>query len=161
MKTPEQIVAETAREIAADDARLKQLLQERHRARLAADASRERLRKERPDLFPPALNAEREARELTRRALYRFIAFATAALVALVFVSLCGCSSTRPLDAYTRTNGTRVGVSKNVVFLRGYDANEGLAVAQDNAGITSVDSVTVRRRVRAIGSAYITTVTGK
>lgn len=105
---------------------------------------------------------DREARRLTRCAWYWFTAFATCALVAMLLVLFCsGCSTTRPLDAYTRTNGTRVGVSKNVVFLRGYDANEGLAVAQDHAGITHVDSLTVKRRIRAIGSAYITTVTGR
>lgn len=79
----------------------------------------------------------------------------------LCAVLLASCVTTRPYHATTRHNGTRVGVSKQVVFLRGYDANEALHVAQDNAGITVVDSLTVKRRVRAFGSSFVTTVTGK
>lgn len=79
-------------------------------------------------------------------------------LPALLFAS---CVTTRPHHAAMRPDGTRVGVSKQVVFLRAYDSNEALHVAQDNAGITVVDSLTVKRRVRAFGSSFITTVTGK
>ncbi len=79
----------------------------------------------------------------------------------LCAVLLAACTTTRPLTAHVRPNGTRVGVSKQVVFLRAYDSNEALHVAQDNAGITVVDSLTVKRRARAFGSSFITTVTGK
>lgn len=75
-------------------------------------------------------------------------------------ICLASCNTTKPLSAHTRPDGTRVGVSKNIVFLTGYNANDGIAVAQDNAGIITIDSIGVQRRVRPFGSSYITTVTG-
>jgi len=74
---------------------------------------------------------------------------------------LSSCTVTRPLDARTTPNGARIGSSKQIVFLRGYDAAEGTAVAMDHAGLTAIDSVAVKRRIRAFGSAYITIVKGR
>jgi len=79
----------------------------------------------------------------------------------VVLLLLTGCRTTKPHAAFIRMNGTRVGVSKQVAFFRPYDPNEAMHVAQDHAGITVVDSITVRHRMRAIGVAHITTVTGK
>jgi len=82
------------------------------------------------------------------------------AFVLVLAALLASCSTTRPYNAYTLPNGTRVGQSKQIVFLRPYDAQQGSAVAMDHAHITKPDSLHVKRRVRAFGSAYITTVTG-
>lgn len=74
---------------------------------------------------------------------------------------LAACINTRPLTAARRPDGTRVGVSKQVVFLKAYDQNEAVAVAMDNAGIVVLDSTWMKRRPRAFGSSYTVTVTGK
>lgn len=79
----------------------------------------------------------------------------------LCAVLLASCVTTRPYHATMRQNGTRVGVSKQVVFLRKRDETAALHVAMDNAGITVVDSIRTNRRVRAFGTSFITTVTGK
>lgn len=73
---------------------------------------------------------------------------------------LTGCATTRPLDARVLPNGHKEASSKQVVFMRGYDANAGVSVALDHAGLSAADSVAVKRRIRAFGSAYITTVRG-
>lgn len=92
---------------------------------------------------------------------FRDGALLAAALVWLAFV-LASCSTTRPHGSpYVRTDGTRVGASKQVVFLRKRDETAALHVAMDNAGITVVDSIRTNRRVRAFGTSFITTVTGK
>lgn len=79
----------------------------------------------------------------------------------LCAVLLAACTNTRPLTAHVRPNGTRVGASKQVVFLRPRDETAALHVAMDNAGITVVDSIRTNRRVRAFGTSFITTVIGK
>lgn len=86
------------------------------------------------------------------------VAMLAAFLAAMIFG---GCVTTRPLDAYTRPDGTRVGTSKQIVVFRPYDMATAIHVAQDNAGITMIDTARHRMRVRAVGSTYITTVIGK
>lgn len=77
-------------------------------------------------------------------------------------VLLPSCIATRPAGGVIHADGTRSGTSKQIVFLRTYDAAAAADVAQDAAGITTLTGVEgVKRRARAFGSAYITTVTGK
>lgn len=83
-------------------------------------------------------------------------------VLALLLAATCAaCITTRPLTAARRGDGTRVGVSRQTVFLKAYDQHEAVAVAMDNAGIQVLDSTWVKRRPRAFGSAYTVTVTGK
>lgn len=86
------------------------------------------------------------------------VAMLAAFLAAMIFG---GCVTTQPYSAHARPDGTRVGESRQVVFLRPYDMAEAIHVAQDNAGITSIDTARHRMRVRAWGTCYITTVVGK
>lgn len=69
-----------------------------------------------------------------------------------------GCVTTRPHSATVLPDGTRIGVSRQHVFLRAYDAAEASAVAMDHANLAAIDSVAVKRRPAAFGSVYLTTV---
>lgn len=71
---------------------------------------------------------------------------------------LTGCVTTRPHSATVLPDGTRVGVSRQHVFLRAYDAAAASAVAMDHANLSAIDSIAVKRRPAAFGSVYLTTV---
>lgn len=81
-----------------------------------------------------------------------------ALLVSLVVFFLSSCVTTRPHSATVLPDGTRVGVSRQHVFLRAYDAAEASAVAMDHANLAAIDSIAVKRRPAAFGSVYLTTV---
>lgn len=81
-------------------------------------------------------------------------------LLVILAMSMTSCVSTKPLDARVLPDGTRTGSSKQVVFLCGYQSPEAVAVAMDYANLKAVQSVDVKRRVRAFGTAFITTVQG-
>lgn len=78
----------------------------------------------------------------------------------LLCLVLASCSAVAPVSITQRPDGSRVSVTRSTVFLKAYDPQGPIDIAKAQ-GITAVDSMSTRRRPRAFGSAYITTITGK